>query len=72
MVITAHLSPSAYGPAWFELSASEPDREHAAIHFHASSERDALVYAGNVLAARWPDKHDDITLHVQTREELDD
>ena len=64
--VIARLDPSSRDAQWWLLHAEfDEDEKPVEVHFHASSEDDALAYAGNVLAARWPDKQIDITISVK-------
>ena len=63
-MITAHLTPNTRKDDWYVLTGDTPDEPCLVSHFHATNETEALFFAFDLLQQRWPDKNNDLKLHV--------
>ena len=66
-MITAHLKPNSMKAAWYVLQADTPDEAGLVSHFYAEDEAEALCFSFSLLQRRWPDKNNDLNLHVHEK-----
>lgn len=64
-MITARLHQNANWPTRWSVTTPDTELYLLRHHFFAPTEQDALAYAANVLAARYPDKHHDLELVIE-------